>query len=102
MLSEFFSVMQEQSLPFEQMFFDFNSKRVLHKPAHYPRSLLQKLEKFEVMRKDVLEHDYFKGSLPCTLLIDEIEAIWKTISDTNDWSAFESKLQAIRSFRGIY
>ena len=102
LLSEFFAVMQEQSLNFEQMFFDFNSKRVLQNPGNNRKSLLQKLEKFEVKLRNVLEHDYFKNSRPCTLLIDEIEAIWKNISDANDWSAFESKLQSIRSFRGVY
>ena len=34
---------------------------------------------------------YFEGERPCTLLIDEIEAIWSAIAERDDWSRFDAK-----------
>jgi uncharacterized protein YdiU (UPF0061 family) len=39
---------------------------------------------------------YFEGDRPCTLLIDEIEAIWSAISERDDWEPFEEKIREIR------
>jgi protein adenylyltransferase len=35
---------------------------------------------------------------PETLLIDEVEEIWKEIAETDDWSAFDRKIRAIRAY----
>jgi serine/tyrosine/threonine adenylyltransferase len=40
---------------------------------------------------------YFNGKAPCDMLIDEVEAIWLGIDRSDDWSAFETKLIAIRT-----
>lgn len=40
---------------------------------------------------------YFDREAPCTLLIDEIEAIWARIAEHDDWSAFEGKVRDIRA-----
>jgi uncharacterized protein YdiU (UPF0061 family) len=40
---------------------------------------------------------YFARLRPCTLLIDEIEAIWRDIAERDDWSAFEAKVEEIRT-----
>ena len=37
---------------------------------------------------------------PCTLLIDEIEAIWEAIAARDDWSLFEAKFDDIGQRRG--
>jgi uncharacterized protein YdiU (UPF0061 family) len=34
---------------------------------------------------------------PCTLLIDEIEALWSAIAERDDWAPFEKKIVAIRA-----
>jgi hypothetical protein len=41
--------------------------------------------------------DYFEGSGPATLLIDEIESIWSAIARDDDWSPFEAKVRDIRT-----
>ena len=43
------------------------------------------------------DHPYFRQPDPCTVLIDEVEAIWAPIAADNDWSAFAAKIAAIRS-----
>ena len=84
----------ESQMPFEQAFFgafggepgpQFGEpfapfRRLL---AAYPRS----------GRPD---HSYFRRSAPCTLLIDEVEAIWAPIAEGDDWSAFAAKIIDIR------
>lgn len=40
---------------------------------------------------------YFQESTPQSLLIDEVEAIWSAISERDDWSRFEAKVQSIRT-----
>ena len=41
-----------------------------------------------------LDHPYFAGK-PCTLLIDEIEALWSPITAEDDWSGWHAKLNEI-------
>ncbi len=43
-----------------------------------------------------LAHSYFQQGQPCSLLIDEIEAIWADIAEHDDWQGFEAKIAAIR------
>jgi hypothetical protein len=49
-----------------------------------------------------LDHPYFGGARPCTMLIDEVEAIWARIATDDDWSAFRDKLAEIGSMRDAY
>lgn len=41
-------------------------------------------------------HVYWAGT-PCSLLIEEVEAIWSAIRDKDDWSPFHTKIGAIRA-----
>ena len=41
-------------------------------------------------------HAYWSGAQPCSMLIDEVEAIWAAIATRDDWSPFEAKVAAIR------
>jgi uncharacterized protein YdiU (UPF0061 family) len=41
------------------------------------------------------DHVYWHGA-PCSMLIDEVEAIWSAIDQRDDWSLFEAKVAAIR------
>ena len=46
-------------------------------------------------RKD-RDHAYRRGE-PCSMLIDEVEAIWAPIAEADDWSALHAKVAAIRA-----
>lgn len=46
-------------------------------------------------------HPYFDGA-PCTMLLEEVEAIWKPIADADDWSVFHAKLRQIAVLREAY
>ncbi len=41
-------------------------------------------------------HAYWSDAAPCTMLIDEVEAIWAAIADADDWGPLEAKVAAIR------
>jgi uncharacterized protein YdiU (UPF0061 family) len=97
---------------FEQTFFDLHSgisddrlarsvQADLYKHESFV-ALRKALDSFEVLDTEKQKHDYFKSNQPCALLIDELESIWKPIADHDDWTLFEEKLHAIRSFRGLY
>jgi uncharacterized protein YdiU (UPF0061 family) len=47
-------------------------------------------------RRGLQTHAYWADEAPCSLHIDEVEAIWAPIADEDDWSAFEAKIAAIR------
>ena len=40
-------------------------------------------------------HPHWRGE-PCSMLIDEVEAIWAAIDRDDDWSPFHAKIEAIR------
>jgi uncharacterized protein YdiU (UPF0061 family) len=46
-------------------------------------------------RKD-RSHPYWRGE-PCSMLIDEVEAIWAPIAEADDWSLLHAKVAAIRA-----
>ncbi len=43
-----------------------------------------------------LDHPYFAGDAPCTMLVDDVEAIWAAIAVRDDWRPLEDKLVQIR------
>jgi uncharacterized protein YdiU (UPF0061 family) len=43
-----------------------------------------------------LDHPYWAGDLPLTLLIDEVEALWAPIAETDDWAPLDARIAAIR------
>ena len=42
------------------------------------------------------DHAYWQGG-PCSMLIDEVEALWTPIADADDWSRLHAKVAAIRA-----
>jgi len=41
-------------------------------------------------------HRYW-ASEPCSMLIEEVEAIWSAIRDHDDWAPFHAKIAAVRA-----
>jgi len=100
--------LERSRIGFEQFFFDVyggpvRAGRALRGPA---RSLYTGTEwtqfqtllrEFEPAPHALDPHPYFQCDGPCTLLIDEIEAIWERIDAVDDWHLFNAKLSEIRS-----
>lgn len=45
---------------------------------------------------EALDHDYWSDEGPCSMHIEEVEAIWRRIDKADDWSPLEAKVAAIR------
>ncbi len=116
-ISQFFLFLAQTRIGYEQLFFDLHSfglhhqngnQRLQRSPAkeHYQSPLFHDLQqallKYQILDEAKAKHPYFDRDLPCTLIIDELESLWKPISEQDDWSAFEKKIQDMRSFRGVY
>jgi uncharacterized protein YdiU (UPF0061 family) len=43
-----------------------------------------------------LDHPYWSDTQPCSMHIDEVEAIWSRIDEADDWSVLEAKIAAVR------
>lgn len=43
-----------------------------------------------------LDHPYWSAASPCSMHIDEVEAIWSAIDKTDDWAPLHAKVAAIR------
>lgn len=112
LLMHFFRFLETESALFEQTFFDcfggFHEERLKNSPqAPLYRSenfapLAEQLKKYSPQDPTKIQHAYFANPKPCTLLIDEIEEIWAPIAANDDWNLFETKIQALRAFRGLY
>jgi serine/tyrosine/threonine adenylyltransferase len=44
-----------------------------------------------------LTHPYWHGKAPCTMHIEEVEAIWAPIAEADDWGRLTAKVAAIRA-----
>jgi uncharacterized protein YdiU (UPF0061 family) len=43
-----------------------------------------------------LDHEHWSDEEPCSMHIEEVEAIWSRIDEADDWSALHGKVDAIR------
>jgi uncharacterized protein YdiU (UPF0061 family) len=103
----------DTKMPLEQFFFDWFGGRASEKrAAASPSAEFYAAENFAPVFATIaahqavaggrLDHPYFSRETPCTMLIDEMEALWEPIADSDDWSAFNAKLGDIASMREAY
>lgn len=112
LISSLFTFMESEKCLFEQTLFDLHSGAIQERLDRSPQGNLYKKDSFNNLQSTLKEfsvdsvattrHPYFQKPLACSLIIDELEALWQPISANDDWTLFERKLQEIRSFRGVY
>jgi uncharacterized protein YdiU (UPF0061 family) len=96
-------------MPFERFFFDWRGGMAsLQRAAASPETAAYAGPDFAEVRQALMAHEpaegalshrYFAGEAPCTMLIDEVEAIWAPIAAADDWSVLEAKIAAIGELR---
>ena len=87
--------LQSREAMIDRVFFDWRGGRDPGEeryPSEPFRGLAAQLEG----RHRELVHPYWSDAEPCSLHIEEVEAIWSAIAERDDWSAFEAKVAAIR------
>ncbi len=106
LISALYKFLLESKAHYEQAIFDLHSGAIHERLKKSPQAelykgdtfdkLLELIDYFEVHDEAVIEQKYFLQNSPESLLIDEIEAIWKPIAEKDDWSVFNSKIDRIR------
>lgn len=104
-----FNMLGSSGVGFEQFFFDWygaDRARAMRSPeaAKYAGDYFEKfaaiVSAWPAAKRAT--GDYFERAKPCTLLIDEIEAIWAPIASRDDWSLFDAKIEDIREMGRAY
>ncbi|WP_298966769.1 protein adenylyltransferase SelO [uncultured Methylobacterium sp.] len=109
----FWAFLTRSRAPFEQVFFDWYGGRASEARAarspiaeHYAGEDFARVHAALVPFAPVpgarLDHPYFARERPCTMLIDEVEALWAPIAAADDWSALRAKLAAIAEMAEAY
>ncbi len=93
--------MAESEAPFEQAFFDGYAKRNPPRTEAFA-PVRELLDAYAPAADANPGHRYFDQPHPCTLLIDEVEAIWAPIAERDDWGLFHAKLDAVEVMRTAY
>jgi len=81
--------------PIDRIFFDWRGGRDPG-PDKYPSDSFRALAKALEGRDRKQLHPYWSDAAPCSMHIDEVEAIWSAIADGDDWQPFNDKVTAIR------
>ena len=84
-----------RAAPIDRIFFDWRGGGDPGAEA-YPSDGFRALAKALEGRARTPSHPYWSDAAPCSMHIDEVEAIWDAISDRDDWQPFEDKVSAIR------
>lgn len=81
--------------PIDRVFFDWRGGRDRGEEA-YPHQEFRELARLLAGRERPQSHPYWSDSAPCSMHINEVEAIWSAIADRDDWRPFEEKITAVR------
>jgi uncharacterized protein YdiU (UPF0061 family) len=84
---------RQQSI--DRVFFDWRGG-IDPGAERYPREEFRTLAELLRGRESPPSHPYWSDSAPCSMHIEEVEAIWSAIADRDDWRPFEDKVRAIR------
>lgn len=79
----------------DRFFFDWRGGRDPG-PESYPSEPFRTLAKSLEGRERGQSHPYWSGPGPCSMHIDEVEAIWSAIAERDDWQPFNDKVTAVR------
>jgi serine/tyrosine/threonine adenylyltransferase len=81
--------------PIDRVFYDWRGG---HDPGveRYPAAAFRELAALLEGRQQPRSHSYWADGAPCSMHIEEVEAIWSAIATSDDWQPFNNKVKAIR------
>jgi len=110
-----FNFLGASQITFEQFFFDwYGGMESRERAMKSPEASAYAGPEFEKLMTVIsewpatpeattrLRDAYFKRAKPCTMLIDEIEAIWAPIAQSDDWSMFNAKIEDVRAMGRVH
>ena len=97
LVSAVIGALRSRAVGIDRFFFDWRGGRI---PADqvYLGEAFDELRTLLDGRARPMTHSYWSDPAPCSMLIEEVEAIWSAIAERDDWAPFESKIEAIRRF----
>ncbi|MGV8831672.1 MAG: protein adenylyltransferase SelO [Devosia sp.] len=112
-VTRLFEFLGTSQAPFEQFLFDWRGGALsAERASASPSAQLYASEGFAPIADalagyqpsdDVnLDHDYFARARPRTMLIEQVEAIWAPIAESDDWALLEKTLEEIAQMRQAY
>ena len=89
--------LQSREAGIDRLFFDWRGGRDPGADA-YPAETFRELARLLAGRDrpTARKHPYWSDSRPCSMHIEEVEAIWAAIAEGDGWAPFEAKVAAIR------
>ncbi|MFL6843995.1 MAG: protein adenylyltransferase SelO family protein [Allosphingosinicella sp.] len=96
------SALAAKSVTIDRFFFDWRGGR---RRGPTPADEAYRAEPFAAFRAAIaayeavpgaLDHEYWSDESPCSMHIEEVEAIWSRIDEADDWAAFNEKIEAVR------
>jgi uncharacterized protein YdiU (UPF0061 family) len=84
-----------RAVSIDRFFFDWRGG---HDPGaeRYPGEQFRALATLLQGRSGSRTHPYWSDDAPCSMLIEEVEAIWAAIAERDDWQPLHNKVNAIR------
>ena len=89
------TALKSKAVTIDRLFFDWHAGRDPGGEA-YAAPPFRALAAALAGRDRPPTHDYWSDPAPCSMPIEEVEAIWAPIAANDDWSLFHAKLAAIR------
>ncbi|HYN46569.1 MAG TPA: protein adenylyltransferase SelO family protein, partial [Allosphingosinicella sp.] len=83
----------KQSVTIDRFFFDWRGGRL--RDGEGFEGLRELVAGYEPVR-GALDHPYWSDAEPCSMPIEEVEAIWSAIDTADDWAPLHAKLAAVR------
>ena len=62
----------------------------------YPQEPFRELARLLEGREVPRTHAYWSDAAPCSMHIDEVEAIWSAVAEQDDWQPFKEKVRAVQ------
>jgi len=87
--------LQSREATIDRVFLDWRGGR---DPGdeRYPSEPFRALAAALQGRQRPATHAYWSDTEPCSMHIDEVEAIWTAVAERDDWRPFEAKIAAVR------
>jgi hypothetical protein len=87
--------LQSREKSIDRIFFDWRGGRDPGE-ERYPSEPFRTLAGALEGRQRPVTHPYWSDPDPCSMHIEEVEAIWSAIAERDDWAPFNAKIDAIR------
>ena len=89
------AALESRTAAIDRLFFDWRGGRDPGVEA-YPAEPFRALAAQLAGRERARAHAYWSDPEPCSMHIEEVEAIWAAIAERDDWSPLDAKVAAIR------